>query len=331
MNNIKNFNEKFQYNECVCCTNKERQIISKVGRNFTKLTTVICTGCGLIHSYPIPSKDELHNYYKKDYRVKYKSTLKPNKRHTLRYAKDSLDFIFEVTSYLDYQNYNQRKFLDLGSGSGEISYFAKRIGFDVLGVEPNEGYAQFCIKDLELNIINSTYEEANISEKEYDIINLNQVLEHLPDPLIVLKNLRKFLKDQGMLVLTVPNIQAEIHSPSNRFHYAHVYNYNHLTLKKLFDKSNFTILNPNTISTRIYAKKIEKSDNQINFEFTKNYEEINKILSSNGAYDHFFKATPYKRFLKKVKQYPKEVFMSTLFKDHRSILEYIFNKYKYHD
>ena len=181
--------DNFKYTKCICCEENNRQVISKVGRGFSKLITVICTGCGLIHSYPIPTKAELHNYYKKDYRIKYKLTLKPKKQHTLRYAKDSLVFIKELISFLDYTNFAQKKFLDIGSGSGEISYFAKKIGFSILGIEPNEGYAEFCKNDLGLNIINSTYEDAKISEDEYDIINLNQVLEHLPDPLIVLSNL----------------------------------------------------------------------------------------------------------------------------------------------
>ena len=64
--------KNFFYKECICCSNQERQIISTVGRNFTKLTTVICLGCGLIHSHPIPSRKELDEFYKLDYRKKYK-------------------------------------------------------------------------------------------------------------------------------------------------------------------------------------------------------------------------------------------------------------------
>lgn len=327
MTEIKNIYKKIQYNECICCAKKERQIISNIGRGFTKLTTVICSGCGLIHSYPIPTKSELHKYYQKEYRIKYKSTFKPSLRHTIRYAKDSLDFISEVLSYLDYKNYNKKKFLDLGSGSGEIAYFAKKIGFNVLGIEPNEGYAQFCIEDLKLNIINSTYEDVKIKKDEYDIINLNQVLEHLPDPLIVLSNLRNYLKNNGILVLTVPDIQAEIHGPRNRFHYAHVYNYNHLTLKKIFDKCNYKILNSSTKSTRIYAKKIEQSNNKINFDFKKNYQEIYKIASSRNSFSHYQTKMPYQRFLRKIYQYPKEMLMSFFFKDHKGILDYIFNRH----
>lgn len=319
--------ENFKYIKCICCGENNRQVISKVGRGLSKLITVICTGCGLIHSYPIPTKASLHNYYKKDYRIKYKFTAKPKKRHTLRYAKDSLAFTNELISFLDYKDFRQRNFLDIGSGSGEISYFAEKIGFNVLGIEPNEGYAEFCKNDLKLNIINSTYEDAKIKEDEYDVINLNQVLEHLPDPLIVLSDLRNFLKNGGIISLTVPDIQAKNHSPFNRFHYAHVYNYNHLNLKKLFDKCNYKILNPNTSSTRIYAKKMLKSKNEIYFDFKKNYEDIAKIVYSKKVLHHYLTFTPYKRFLKKTIQYPKEFFMSFFYKNHKSILENIFNKY----
>ena len=77
------------YPNCISCGSSNREILSNVGRNFTKLKTVICTGCGLIHSDPIPTKKELKNFYEKDYRLNYKSVSEPQLRHTIRYTKDS--------------------------------------------------------------------------------------------------------------------------------------------------------------------------------------------------------------------------------------------------
>ena len=44
---------------CQICSTKEKKIISEIGRDLKKLVTVICTGCGLIHSYPIPKKKRI--------------------------------------------------------------------------------------------------------------------------------------------------------------------------------------------------------------------------------------------------------------------------------
>ena len=58
---------------CKLCGGHELQVIGTQGRHFQKLTTTICKGCGLIHSYPIPTKGELDEYYSKQYRSDYKS------------------------------------------------------------------------------------------------------------------------------------------------------------------------------------------------------------------------------------------------------------------
>lgn len=317
-----------KYLDCICCGTKNREIISTTGRNFTKLKTVICTGCGLIHSDPIPTKDELKNFYEKDYRLNYKSVPEPLIKHTLRYAKDSLEYLIEILGFGNFENINQKNFLDIGAGSGEILYFAKKLGFNIKGIEPNKGYALFCKNKLHLDVINSVYEETFIELNNYDVINLNQVLEHMPDPLDVLIDLKKFLREDGILALTVPNIEANLHSPQTRFHYAHIFNYNHLNLKKLFDKAGYQILNPDTEKTRIYAKKVKNPNNQkINFNFKSNYKKIDQILKSNKSLKHYQSLMPYKRFFKKCFQYPKEIILSLIYNNHKKILDKTYSSF----
>lgn len=156
---------KKHHSPCVVCSSVERQLLSKVGRNFTKLTTVICAGCGLIHSHPIPSKNELDKFYKDSYRKKYKLVNKPQLRHTVRYSKGSLDIVREILNYCNFKDLKNKSFLDVGSGSGEVLYYAQKIGFQTLGIEPNTGYANFCQKDLKLNVLNTTLEKADLKKK----------------------------------------------------------------------------------------------------------------------------------------------------------------------
>jgi uncharacterized Zn finger protein len=51
--------------KCPVCDSLERRIISSIGRNLQSLQTVMCTGCGLVHSNPIPSKNDLDAFYLK--------------------------------------------------------------------------------------------------------------------------------------------------------------------------------------------------------------------------------------------------------------------------
>ena len=318
------------YNPCIVCNSVDRQLLSKVGRNFTKLTTVICAGCGLIHSHPIPSKNELDKYYRDNYRKKYKLVDKPQLRHTVRYSKGCLDIVKEILNYGKFKNLKNKSFLDVGSGSGEVLYYAQKIGFKTLGIEPNTGYANFCQEDLKLNVLNTTLENADLKKKKFDVINLNQVLEHLPYPIDTLKYLKKILNYEGILLLTVPDIMAQLHSPYTRFHYAHIYNYNHLNLKKLFDNVGLQILNPETRSTKIFAKKIIGPDNsKIHFDLKKNYMDVSKSLHTDNHISHFATLTPYKRFIKKCFIYPKEIIIGAYFRKHKEVLDWEFQKFKF--
>jgi len=315
------------FQECICCGSNDVKTISHQGRNFKKLHTVMCQGCGLIHSDPIPSLEELSIFYKKNYRIDYKYSYQPQKRHTIRYAPTTLNYLKKILSFIKTDKYENLKFLDIGSGSGELLYFAKKMGFQTLGVEPNEGYANFCKDNLKLNIVNSTYEDANLNKNEYNIVHLNQVLEHLPNPITVLKDLKSYIKENGLLIITVPDIEAQMHSPNTIFHYAHVYNYNHVHLKKIINDQGFEILNPETKTTSIIAQKTNNYK-ILKFELPKNKEKIEYLISKNTKLKHYSSFTPYKRFLRKCLFYPKEILQSLFFDSHKSILDFYSKKIK---
>ena len=51
----------------------------------------------------------------------------------------------------------------------------------------------------------------------YDVIFMNEVLEHMPDPINVLRDIHSYLKDGGILIVNVPDIEIGKHSPLNDF------------------------------------------------------------------------------------------------------------------
>jgi 2-polyprenyl-3-methyl-5-hydroxy-6-metoxy-1,4-benzoquinol methylase len=309
---------------CIICGNIQRAKLSSTGRYNEKLNTVMCSKCGLIHSSPIPSSEELENFYKNEYRLNYKSSYQPKLKHTIRYASGSIYHFKNMMKYI--KESKGKSFLDLGAGSGEILYFAKKEGFKVLGIEPNNGYASYCKNLLSLPIINNVYEKANIKKDSYDVIHLNEVLEHMRDPIVVLNDIYSFLKPDGIAFINVPDIELDMHAPSTRFHYAHIYNYNHITLKKLIQKCGFEILNLGTNTTKIVAKKNLSNQEYQDVKLDGNFENLyNKLVSKSNLY-YSLTVAPI-RIVKKLFLYPKEIIQTKIFyKDTISILEGIYNR-----
>lgn len=97
--------------------------------------------------------------------------------------------------------------LEIGAGSGATllelkqSGFAEKIyGYDIVDICKNKNeFEQFVVGNIE-------QEQFPFNEK-FDIIILADVLEHLIEPEMVLKKIVPYLKDNGSIYISLPNIR----------------------------------------------------------------------------------------------------------------------------
>ena len=96
--------------------------------------------------------------------------------------------ISTLFSLLDNDLYdkNNKKYLDIGCGVGWSLLIANEYGFDSYGVEPEIKAVQFAKSRLSLNVVNSYFSSSLFEQEFFDLIVMDQVLEHLPNPLDVL-------------------------------------------------------------------------------------------------------------------------------------------------
>ena len=214
---------------CVLCGGTEWEVVSERDRHGNPLVTVLCGGCGVLRNDPVPSAEALEQFYRKDYRASYKGATEPRLRQVWRNF-DRLTGHFRAFADVYARGGDV---LDLGSGSGEFSYLAKRQGARVVSVEPNEGYAAYCREKLGLEVQGKTLEDCDFAQQSFDLIRLSHVLEHMRDPVASLERLRGWLRPGGVLYVEVPNIEADACNKvqGRMFHYGHIYNYNPVTLR----------------------------------------------------------------------------------------------------
>jgi 2-polyprenyl-3-methyl-5-hydroxy-6-metoxy-1,4-benzoquinol methylase len=112
-----------------------------------------------------------------------------------------------VTPAFIAQHHNVRRYLEIGCGFGFGLDFAKRtFGWNVLGIDPSV-IAQEGSRLLGTNIENRYFTAADETVQAYDAIAAIEVLEHIPSPLKLLKDLRCALSPGGILILTTPNAE----------------------------------------------------------------------------------------------------------------------------
>lgn len=214
---------------CVLCGTMETERVSERDRHGNPLVTVLCPGCGVVRNDPVPSEAELTEFYRRDYRQEYKGAAEPRLRQVWR----NLDRLNR--HFAEFRDVYAKggDWLDLGSGSGEFTFLAARIGARVTAVEPNEGYAEYCRRKLELDVTTGRMEDCGFAPASFDLIRLSHVLEHMRDPQASLATLKGWLRPGGILYIEVPDIEADARNKlrGRLFHYGHIYNYNPVTLR----------------------------------------------------------------------------------------------------
>ena len=118
-------------------------------------------------------------------------------------------------------------------------------GFDVKGIEPSAIRAQVARDKFGLKIFNGHIEEFKES-KVFDVILMRHLLEHIEHPHKVLTDVKRMLDDDGLLVITIPNINC-IGRYVFRDSWAwvlpwHLHFYHPKTLRRLLKSQGFEIL-----------------------------------------------------------------------------------------
>lgn len=96
-----------------------------------------------------------------------------------------------------------RRLLDYGSGFGRWARAGVIEGFDVTGYEPSSSRGSEP-GNLEFELV---HDLERLSGCCFDAVNLEQVLEHVPDPLEEMRRIRRMCMAHSVVRVTVPNIK----------------------------------------------------------------------------------------------------------------------------
>jgi 2-polyprenyl-3-methyl-5-hydroxy-6-metoxy-1,4-benzoquinol methylase len=99
--------------------------------------------------------------------------------------------------------------LDFGAGKGQFLAVAKEAGWKGIGIETASERAAFAREKYQVSVLETFYTEGKIEAGDFDLITLNHVLEHLPDPMGLMNGLlSQNLASQGLVYLEVPRADS---------------------------------------------------------------------------------------------------------------------------
>jgi len=223
---------------CRLCSGTDRTVRFREGR----FSVVECGGCGLVYVTPRLRSEALPEVYGDTY---WRSDSPKDRGYA--------DYVADEALYL--RTYEKRlrlverfasapgRALDVGCAAG---YFLKVLGsrgWQVAGVELSPAIARharevYGIEDLHVGELAT----APFEERSFDLVTFWDVVEHVPDPVALLRRGLELLKDDGYIVIETQNVASRFagllgHRWQHYKHLEHLYHFSPATLRLLLDQA----------------------------------------------------------------------------------------------
>lgn len=179
-----------------------------------KFTIVQNTEYGYYHIDPIPGPSELSDFYQSNYPELLQEGEVAKGLSRLMGEDEQADrerqwrratWYTDVQALIESINSGASRVLDVGAGTGEFLLYMQDEGYEVVGIEPSARISERArSKGIEMHCTTiEEYEEG--SRNSFDVVTLFHVLEHVPNPIEVIKVAHSLLKPGGIIVVKVPN------------------------------------------------------------------------------------------------------------------------------
>ncbi len=166
--------------------------------NIEYLNFVKCNTCGLVYINPRPASGDLFKVYSRG--LKEWTTVEAYMDKKRDLCKNYLTKVEAVKE--------KGRILDLGCSIGLFLKIARERGWDTYGVDISHEDVEYAKRNYNLNVIKGTIENANYPNNFFDVITMWDFIEHIPDPISCLKEVKKILKKDGVLFILTGNIES---------------------------------------------------------------------------------------------------------------------------
>lgn len=260
-----------KHNKCLICSSANLADLPK----YSETSLCKCQDCSLVFARNIPSAEELEKYYESENynRTTYLSPITAKRYHEL------------LDGFEKYRNTN--KLLDIGTGAGLFAQIAVERGWEVFGTELTQEAVDDC-SNKGIKMFKGQLDEAHFEDNMFDVITCIETIEHLNNPLMLVKEMHRITRPNGMVYITTPNFNAVLrywlNSKYDIIEYPlHLTYYTKNTLKKLFEEHHFTTASLETtgISLTRYRTSRGKSNQEYVSE-TSDDEMLRYRIEKNG-------------------------------------------------
>ena len=210
---------------------------------------VVCQGCGFVYHDPQLDQSDITVLYSR-YRDDSFRNESPNeyfdritslpKGESENYAKSE----WLCGAIPDFMKKGGR-LLDIGCGGGTFlrTFLENNPAWTACGVESTPLFAELARRRLNLPVMKCSYQSGLFPKQRFELISINQVLEHVLDPVAFLQDMRNDLAGEGYVYLEVPDILDLSHLPPehDRFSMPHLWVFSESSLTNVCRRAGYEI------------------------------------------------------------------------------------------
>jgi len=228
---------------CLCGGNLFKTCLSCEGFFYVR-----CVSCGLVQMNPQPLESETKQRYNReethgdDY-LAYELANEDSFLDLQLLALGDVDF-YDLEKELLGKD-NRQRILDLGCAIGSLLLRLRDRGWETTGVEISRPQAEYGRQKRNLDIRPLPLKENHFPAGYFNVVHASHLIEHLNDPVSMIREVHRILAAGGWFFITTPNIagfQARFFGSRWRSAiFDHLYLFSIGTLKRLLRENGFTI------------------------------------------------------------------------------------------
>lgn len=236
-----NENNEIEKPNCIFCGNPlSIPILTDISANGITCNLSECADCEIGMAHPFPSDQKLSSLYST-------GSYRTDGGTRFNVLVEYLIYLGSVVKRKRIENHsNIGKILDVGCGRGLFMDIMRQGGWEAIGSELNKETASYAEQTYGLKVYPGNITDYSLAPESFDAINVCGVLEHLKEPDEVLTECHKLLKNDGLLVVLVPDIRSFEFKlgKENWFHLDlpfHLFHFSEKGLVRLLQKEGFKI------------------------------------------------------------------------------------------
>lgn len=236
--------EAWNHVDCGLCGSRERELEFTDG----PFSVVTCRSCGLTYVTPRLADaaliDEVYNesYWRSDAaKVHGYTDYRADEPLYLRTYRKRLSVVRRHFA-------RPGRVLDVGCAAGYFLSVMREEGWEVLGLEPSDAIRARAVERLGPDAVRAgLLGQVELAAASFDLVTMWDVIEHIPDPVAAVREVRRLLCPGGKLLIETQNVRSRAAKLLGKRwqhykHAEHIYHFNPDTLRDVLGRGGFRVL-----------------------------------------------------------------------------------------